>query len=393
MGTVFIHTADWQIGKPFNGVAEEEKRTLLREERLQAIRRISKVIEESKAEFVLVAGDLFDSPTPTKATVSATCSAIGSLNVPVYIIPGNHDHGGPGSIWEQSFFQRERDQLAPNLKVLLKNEPVILDRAVLFPCPLMRRHEPTDLTSWLRDFDYSSLADNKPRIVLAHGSVQDFSGSRDEDEAEGLTATNFIDVHNIPSEQVDYVAFGDWHGTKRITEKAWYAGTHEPDRFFKGEDYNPGNVLLVNSKRMQSPSVTICPTGGMSWLEREYHISDDSMLENLRQDMDDLFQSRVKKDLLKLTLTGSLGLEAQKSMEDMIESLSARLIRLKLYNQLQITPTQIELENMINDRGNPLASAVARQLFEKLNGKNEDAEVARVALKELYLSLKEMNAL
>jgi hypothetical protein len=40
MSTTFIHTADWQLGKPFAGVTDPAKRALLQNERFQAIRRI-----------------------------------------------------------------------------------------------------------------------------------------------------------------------------------------------------------------------------------------------------------------------------------------------------------------------------------------------------------------
>jgi DNA repair exonuclease SbcCD nuclease subunit len=113
MNARFLHTADWQLGKPFAGIADVQKRSLVQQERFAAIQRIGKVVDEYRAEFVLVAGDLFDSASVTKATVSMACSAIGRLGVPVLAIPGNHDHGGPGSIWQQVFFQRECASLAP----------------------------------------------------------------------------------------------------------------------------------------------------------------------------------------------------------------------------------------------------------------------------------------
>src|SRR6187401_2481376 len=150
MTTTFLHTADWQIGKPFAGVEDIQKRSLLQQERINMLERVAGAARDQNADFVVVAGDLFDSPSVTKATVSAACSAIGKLPIPVFAIPGNHDHGGPGSLWEQPFFRQEQAQLAPNLRMLLTPEAVELENAVLFPCPLLRRHESTDLTAWLR---------------------------------------------------------------------------------------------------------------------------------------------------------------------------------------------------------------------------------------------------
>ncbi|MCE2725348.1 MAG: metallophosphoesterase, partial [Planctomycetaceae bacterium] len=89
--TTFIHTADWQLGKPFAGIRDVTKRSLVQQERIEAIRRIRAAVVERRAAFVLVAGDLFDSPTPTRTVVAQALGVIGEMPVPVYAIPGNHD--------------------------------------------------------------------------------------------------------------------------------------------------------------------------------------------------------------------------------------------------------------------------------------------------------------
>ena len=181
MTATFLHTADWQLGKPFAGIKDPQKRARVQQERLAVLDLIAEAAREGGAQFILVAGDLFDSPSATKATVAAACSALGRMAVPVLAIPGNHDHGGPGSLWEQEFFKRECAALAPNFRLLLTADPVELEHAVIFACPLLRRAESTDPTAWLRDPDItSSSAPDKPRIVLAHGSVQGFGGDSDE---------------------------------------------------------------------------------------------------------------------------------------------------------------------------------------------------------------------
>ena len=229
MTATFLHTADWQLGKPFARIADLQKRSMVQQERLAVLDRIASAARESSAQFILVAGDLFDSPSATKATVAAACSALGRMAVPVLAIPGNHDHGGPGSLWKQEFFKRECAALAPNFRMLLTAEPVELDHAVVFPCPLLRRAESIDPTAWLRDPDVSSAANpDKPRIVLAHGSVQGFGG--DSDDEESPVGSNRIDLTRLPAGAFDYIALGDWHGTKMISPNAWYSGTPEPDR-------------------------------------------------------------------------------------------------------------------------------------------------------------------
>lgn len=232
----FLHTADWQIGKPFQSLEDHAKREALRKQRFDTVRGLKALIDSEKLDFVVICGDLFDSSTPDAATVSSLCSAIGSLEVPVYAIPGNHDYGGPGCIWEQEFFLREQLQLAPNFHILLKPEPVVLENAVLLPCPLLRRHEGSDPTAWLRS-EPEGLPSNLPRIVLAHGSTQGFSSSGDSDQD---SAVNRIDLAQLPQGAYDYIALGDWHGMKEIAPGAWFSGTPEQDRFAKGGNNLPG---------------------------------------------------------------------------------------------------------------------------------------------------------
>jgi DNA repair exonuclease SbcCD nuclease subunit len=109
------------------------------------VRALKKLIQEHNLDFVVVCGDLFDSASPDAAIVSALCSAIGELNVPVYAIPGNHDHSGPGYIWEQAFSMREQSQLAPNLRILLDAKPVVCENAAR----LVQRHSSCHTTSGL----------------------------------------------------------------------------------------------------------------------------------------------------------------------------------------------------------------------------------------------------
>jgi len=384
MGTRFIHTADWQIGKPFAGIEDAHKRALVQQERLNMLQRIGEAAVEHHAEFILVAGDLFDTPTVTKATVSAACSAIGRLGIPVLAIPGNHDHGGPASIWEQAFFQREQASLAPNFRILLKPEPVELDSVVIFPCPLLRRAESVDPSAWLRSLDAAANPfGEKARVVLAHGSTQGFGSQTDDDEPDAF-ATNQIDLSRLADTAFDYIALGDWHGTKQVGPKAWYAGTPELDRFPKGEANDPGHVLAVVASHGASPQVTAIQTARFRWHQYAFDFSDDAALARLQQHIDGLIASRAQEDFLRLELTGSLGIEATTQLEQFVEALQARLLRLKLSNGTVIAPTPEESNALTQRAGDPLISRVATQLVALASGSDEPAAIARVALRELH---------
>jgi DNA repair exonuclease SbcCD nuclease subunit len=388
MSTRFIHTADWQLGKPFAGVEDDQKRALLRHERFTALERIAARAREHQAEFILVAGDLFDSPRATEAVVSAACSALGALALPVFAIPGNHDPGGAGSLWEQDFFRREQQQLAPNLTVLLEAKPVELASAVLLPCPLLRRREAGDPTAWLRSPELlAAWHTDKPRIVLAHGSVQDFGAWPDEEESDAPGA-NRIDLSRLAEDQFDYIALGDWHGAKQVSTKAWYSGTPELDRFSKGADHRPGHVLAVQAARGQPPLVQCQPTSVLGWHELEFSFAGEASLSALEERMTALVGTRANRDLLRLRLSGSLGLETANGLEQHLASWKARLLRLQLEAQTPLAPSRDELDQLTQRAEDPLISRVAAQLAAAAAGAGEDAAVARVALRELYAAVQ-----
>jgi DNA repair exonuclease SbcCD nuclease subunit len=385
----FIHTADWQIGKPFARVADAGKLARLRHERIEAITRIGAVVRDKEAAFVLVAGDLFDSTTPEKSTVSAACAAIGSIGVPVLAIPGNHDHAGPGSIWEQEFFKREQQTLAPNFRLLATPEPVEVCGVVILPCPLLRKQETGDTTAWLRnEAAWTAAAVDMPRVLLAHGSVQGFSSVSDGEESSGQP--NLIDLSTLTSATFDYIALGDWHGTKQVSPNAWYSGTPELDRFLKGEKHNPGNVLCVDLvARGQVPTVTMVRTAHFGWHDETFLLVDDDSLTHLEQRLVDVLGPRAQEDLLRLVVEGPLGLAGDNRLKQIIESLEARLLRLKLENNVQVIPSEEELAQLTGRAGDPLISAVSARLVEQQNQGGESAAVARRALRELYVAVQQ----
>lgn len=385
----FIHTADWQIGKPFARVEDPDKRARLRAERVEAIQRIGAEVRKRNAAFILVAGDLFDSPSPDKATVSAACAAIGKLGVPVLAVPGNHDHGGPGSIWEQEFFLREQKALAPNLRLLGVAEPVELDEAVILPCPLVRRQGAEDATAWLRPpAVWEHLPAGKPRIVLAHGSTQGFSSASDEEGS--AMQPNLINLDQLDMAALDYVALGDWHGAKQVGPKAWYSGTPELDRFPKGGEHDPGNILSVElPARGSSPVVEVIRTGLLKWHVENFTLVDEASLTQLEARMNDLVGGDSAGYLVRLGLSGTLGLEGSRKLEEFLERWKARLVRLKVANEVRVIPSDEELARLAGRQGDPVISAMASRLKAEIDHGGEQAGVALLALRELYATVEQ----
>ncbi len=384
-----LHTADWQIGKPYGTVADGQKRYRLQQERIAAVGRIRDQVRDHGAQLVLVAGDLFDSPTPAAQNVLEVLEAIGAMGVPVLVIPGNHDHGAAGTVWHRDDFTRQQRQYAPNLQLLLERRPLLLEQAVVLPCPLLRNQDSSDPCHWLQELDWSQLPGDRPRIVLAHGGVHGFGGRDYEaDEEAQPGANNLIDLQALPAGEIDYIALGDWHNLKQVSAQAWYPGTPEPDRFDQGEDNQRGQVLLVELQRGAIPVVTPRPTGRLHWHNLAVRFSGDGDLDRFERQIEELTAGRVARDLLRLEVSGSLSLAGHRRYQQLLDDLEQRLLRLRLKGDCQQAPEAEELAQLTARSEDPLIARVAQQLQHSLSQHSdpgsEDAARIRTALCELF---------
>jgi hypothetical protein len=411
----FVHTADWQIGKPFASITDPAKRARVQQERIEAIRRIGDVVRERRAAFVIVAGDLFDSPTPTNATIAAALGAIASLEVPVYCIPGNHDHGGPDSLWEQPFFAREHQRLAANVHLLLEPEPVVVELSagptgvVLLPCPLRRRHEADDPTAWLRNRDFTPFGD-MPRIVIAHGSTTIFAPGRSgaaaaagsglvgpgsisqaDDEEPVATGINTLALDRLPLAELDYLALGDWHGFLAAGPKAFYSGTPEIDRFPK-PGQRPGQAAVVTVGRGVEPRVEPAATGRFRWLVQSFALGGGADGDGPKQ-LDDWLIEATRPDtpgaagfdacLARLEVSGSISLAERAALDRIVESWTARLLRLDLDDQTVLAPSTEEIRELAERPGDPIIARVATELVAMLERAPRAAPLAQTVAADL----------
>jgi DNA repair exonuclease SbcCD nuclease subunit len=343
----FIHTADWQIGKPFRNFGEKE--SVLRQARLSAIEAIGRLARTEAAPCVLVAGDLYDNDAPSLKTLLEPMERMRAFpEVSWHIIPGNHDHHRGNGLWDRVAAQG----LPANVHIHLAPVPVALNgQAVLFPAPLRRRSEVNDLTEWM---DGAESAAGLIRIGLAHGSVTGF-GTESE-------AKNPIAPGRAKHAGLDYLALGDWHRTMQVNQATWYAGTPEADRFNSQEQ---GQVLLVDIAATGAPPEVMSKlTGAFRWravTEELTHGEELSALEaRLRAG------EGLSSLLMRLEVKGALDLTARAGLAQRLESLEAAMFWLEAdLSALHVRPTPEDLEK-IDFQG------VLREAAERLRAEAED---------------------
>jgi hypothetical protein len=365
-----VHTADWQIGKPF--VRFGDKAEALRRARLDAVEAVGRLAVAEGAAHVLVAGDIYDSDTPANVTLRAPIERMrGFSTVTWHLLPGNHDAHRPGGPWERLAGLG----LPANVRVHLGAEPVALGPdAVLLTAPLTSRAETRDLTARMDD---TPTPPGALRIGLAHGAVTRFGVAADEGEA-----TNQIDPGRAEKAGLDYLALGDWHRTREIGPRTWYAGTPEPDRH---DSQTVGTALLVDLPRAGAPPVvTPHAVGTFRWASEAVELADAMPLAGheaalLRA------HAPLSRLVLKLAVGGMLSIAARRALDEWLERLQAAVFHLDAALTLAVRPDPADLEAIDFD-------GVLRRVAESLKARAADPalsaadrQVAEDALLTLYL--------
>jgi DNA repair exonuclease SbcCD nuclease subunit len=113
----FLHAADIHLDAQLQlAVHGEEQPELLRCATRLALSNLVSLALEERVDFVLIAGDLFDSDASDMSSfrfAAAEFQRLGREQIPVYLIRGNHDSLGERSqsrIWPKNVYQFRADQ-------------------------------------------------------------------------------------------------------------------------------------------------------------------------------------------------------------------------------------------------------------------------------------------
>lgn len=327
----FLHTADWQIGRVFSQFEPDDAAALF-EARFAVVERLADIASEHDVDAILVAGDVFDAQTVTEKTIRRLFNAMQGFPGAWVLIPGNHDSALAESVWSRA---RRLEVIPANVIVCLEPKPlVIAGKFTLLPAPLTQRHTYADLTEW---FGTVASDDGLPQIGLAHGCVQ---GILPVD----IDSANPIAAGRAQGAGLAYLALGDWHGTKRVDDRTWYAGTPESDRF-KAND--SGHALLVSiESRVLGPVVVVVPTGKFSWRQVEQQMAVDSDVDGLVQTL----ESAGCDDVLQVHLTGTCNLAGHRKLTAALGAARARA-RAVVWDStaLRLEPTEEDIQALHAD--------------------------------------------
>ena len=116
-----LHTSDVQLDAPFHFLGNKGQRH--RQQLRETFRRIVDMAAEAEFDLLLITGDLFNDNRPHQDTVDFVVSQVGRLDIPVCILPGNHDCYDDTSVYRKARF--------PDNVVIFTEQPTIREFAEL----------------------------------------------------------------------------------------------------------------------------------------------------------------------------------------------------------------------------------------------------------------------
>lgn len=358
----FLHTSDWQLGMTrwFLKEGDGEAQARYSADRLEAVRRIGRLAQERGAEFIVVAGDVFESNTLPERDFQRALDAIRELPVPVYLLPGNHDALDATSIYHRKVF----DEVAlSGVHVLRDSVPVEVRPGVeIVGAPLTSRSPDSDLLA-------EALEPLEPttgvRIAVAHGQVAGFGAE------VGETLSLAAVAEAVGKRTVQYVAVGDSHSTQKLDDagRMWFSGSPETTDYDDKEKHS-GNALVVDVWPDREPLVEAAHIGQWDFRAME---RDFAGVEDARAWLDELrMLSDKSRTCVKYSLRGTLNLiadaELKRGLREVAPSFAA-LYRRGSGSEITVVPEDGDIGSL-GVNGFPLDAA------ERLKERTTDPSLA-----------------
>jgi exonuclease SbcD len=251
-----LHTSDWHIGRTFHGTSTMDALA-------EVLGALTAQVNDNSVDVVVIAGDVFDSATPSAAAYTLLGDALVALHdtgARVIVTSGNHDSAA------RLGFQARllRDGIHVLTDPIGIGTPVTIDDADgpvhFFGIPYL---EPAIVRQHWPDGDAEGRPLRTQAQTMAHAMQLVRAGMRDHEGrsvaiahcfAAGVDATAGLErevrqggLDVVPLsvfDGPDYVALGHIHGRQQLSERVRYAGA--PLHYSFGEQHKQRGSWLVD---------------------------------------------------------------------------------------------------------------------------------------------------
>ena len=228
----FIHTSDWHIGRQFHNVS------LIKDQR-HVLDQILDYAYEEAVDAVVIAGDIYDRSVPPSVAVELLDDVLNKicteLNIPVILIPGNHDSAERLGFASRQLKQAglhiisELDQMTTPVVINTPDGDVCFYGIPYNDPETVRNHYAVDVSSHdeahahLIDLINAVKSDQSCNIVISHCFID---GAEESDSERPLSIGGADRVSYEPFDAFDYVALGHLHSPQyKGKEHIRYSGS------------------------------------------------------------------------------------------------------------------------------------------------------------------------
>ena len=264
----FLHLGDLHLGKSLGDF------DLIRDQRY-ALEQVLKIVQEQKADAVLIAGDVYDKAVPSEAAMRLLdwfLSALAEMNIQVFMISGNHDSDERLN-YGSSLFEENGIFISSVFDGTLHGRTArdAFGEVCIWMLPFVKASQ---VRHFYPDEKIESYED-AVRVILAHADIdpsgrnvlvahQFVAGSSADPElagSEGIAVQNVGLVEKIGAEcfdAFDYAALGHIHSPQKVgRETVRYSGSLL--KYSLSEAMNPKSVPVITLGAKGDVKVELIP--------------------------------------------------------------------------------------------------------------------------------------
>lgn len=197
-----LHTSDVHLGAHDSGGGAQRKQ---REEVERNFARLIDIGHRERVDLFLIAGDFFDNARVHDDTLRFAAEQIARIGVPTILLPGNHDHGGIGGVYDRLDFAA----MAPNLTIMRETDGGTVVLESLGVAVWGRSHEDVDGANFFPFVNVPPRSAVPWHIGIGHGHYMH--------PESGFHPSYHIREEHLVDLELDYVALGHWDRQVRVS--------------------------------------------------------------------------------------------------------------------------------------------------------------------------------
>ncbi len=366
MSVKILHTADLHLASGKTGVENGKS------EIENTFFKIIELCRTENIDFLLISGDLFDSPLVSAVDAENVISAISKIpKTIVAIASGNHDYASPGSVYTKYKF--------PENTVIFTSFLEYVDfpqkNVRLWGAGFTDRFESLPLLQNFEESDNDSI-----NLCVLHGE---------------LVANNSQSTYNpiypsaIEQSNMDYIALGHIHKRSEIQKLGGTSFSYSGCPDGMGFDEPGGHGVYMGTVSKGECNLEYIELSSRQYLLKTFDVSDlsnsfeasDHILESLKCEQPDSFH----RNLYRITLNGEISAKLSVDASQIQKILAEKLYYIEVIDRISTSIDSLSaLKNETSLRG-----VFVSKMLDKISSSEEDEqELYKNALK---IGLKAFN--